>query len=212
MSKGKRRGRARATNCRDCEALLDDDNHSTGSTNRCKQCWCVYQLKYYHEHKGPSKRKPAATHCKTCGDPLTDANRASTKNMCRPCWARYMRDWNRDNREHVREYHRTHHDPAKAKANMLMWKYQLSMDQYGEMLAKQGGVCAICGQVERQIHPRSKRQRALAVDHDSTTEAIRGLLCNDCNRGIGLLGHDVDRLVAAIVYLQAASQRQLDAA
>jgi hypothetical protein len=54
--------------------------------------------------------------------------------------------------------------------------YGLTPAGYDELLASQGGVCAICGR------PRGKNR--LAVDHDHVTGRVRGLLCIRCNRGI----------------------------
>ena len=73
--------------------------------------------------------------------------------------------------------------------------YGLSTEAYQEMLASQGGVCALCG--------GTPGARALGVDHDHATGRIRGLLCSPCNTGIGNLRDDPDLLRKAIAYLEA---------
>jgi len=52
----------------------------------------------------------------------------------------------------------------------------VSLEQYEEMLARQNGGCAICGNP-----PKTRR---LDVDHDHRTGKIRGLLCHRCNRAL----------------------------
>lgn len=70
------------------------------------------------------------------------------------------------------------------------------------MLESQGGVCAICRLPETKLDYRTKKIQELAVDHCHTTNKPRGLLCNSCNRGIGWLGDDADRVTAAAEYLR----------
>lgn len=79
--------------------------------------------------------------------------------------------------------------------------YGISIDEYERMLKEQRGVCACCGQSETYVHSNGKVY-ALSVDHDHATGKVRGLLCHACNRAIGLLGDSVDRLQAAIDYLE----------
>ena len=67
-----------------------------------------------------------------------------------------------------------------------------SPERYAELSAAQNGVCAICGGVDT---------RELCADHDHATGVIRGLLCGNCNTGIGKLRHDVKILRAAIEYV-----------
>jgi hypothetical protein len=58
--------------------------------------------------------------------------------------------------------------------------YGISLPHYEELLRKQHGLCAICARP-----PRGKRP--LDVDHDHESGRVRGLLCGNCNRAIGLL-------------------------
>lgn len=82
-------------------------------------------------------------------------------------------------------------------------RFGLTPDQYISMLDAQGGVCAICEKPERSAK-KGGRIKDLAVDHDHETGAVRGLLCANCNKGIGNLGDSVDILIAAAAYLEAA--------
>lgn len=75
----------------------------------------------------------------------------------------------------------------------LKRKFSLSIEEYTKLLEKQKGVCAICDK---------ECSRALAVDHCHTSGKIRGLLCNNCNRGLGHLKDSVSILRKAINYLE----------
>ena len=70
------------------------------------------------------------------------------------------------------------------------------------LLAKQNGVCAICSQKEKI--GRSANPDVLSVDHNHTTEAIRGLLCRNCNSALGLFKDDLDILESAVRYMRRA--------
>lgn len=75
-------------------------------------------------------------------------------------------------------------------------RYGLTMDQYRTLWRDQGGKCAICEQSER-----TARNRLLCVDHDHESGAVRGLLCSQCNRAIGLLGDSPATLLKAASYV-----------
>jgi len=74
-------------------------------------------------------------------------------------------------------------------------------EEYQALFDKQAGQCAICGVREGHRSCRGRECR-LAIDHDHRTGAIRGLLCNNCNRGLGRFKDSVDVLKAALRYLQ----------
>ena len=59
---------------------------------------------------------------------------------------------------------------------MLLFNYGINQEQYEEMLAEQGGSCAICGKTPEE------EGRNLAVDHDHKTGEIFGILCSLCNK------------------------------
>ena len=92
--------------------------------------------------------------------------------------------WYKANQTKVKAYR----ERNKERISRYRWfynlktKYGLTIDDYEELYRKQKGKCAICGTAER-----SRRNQRLCVDHDHKTGKIRGLLCDNCNRGIGLL-------------------------
>ena len=90
--------------------------------------------------------------------------------------------------------------PVREKERSLRADFGISLEQYDQMLTAQNGVCAICKYPE--THKRNGKVKALAVDHHHGTGKIRGLLCADCNTGIGKLKHDVNVLSNAIDYLR----------
>lgn len=79
----------------------------------------------------------------------------------------------------------------------LKHRFSLSIEQYEVMFREQGGRCAICREF-----PNKKN---LAVDHDHITGAVRGLLCDNCNRAIGQMRDDVQIVKRAAAYLERAS-------
>lgn len=73
--------------------------------------------------------------------------------------------------------------------------YGITPDVYLKMRDKQECKCKICGKTEED------NGRALCIDHCHTTNVVRGLLCDNCNRGIGFLNDDPKILKSAIKYL-----------
>lgn len=64
-------------------------------------------------------------------------------------------------------------------------KYGLTIIEYDEMVMSQCGTCAICGEMETKISPKSGEVQPLSVHHDHATGTILGLCCNACNRASG---------------------------
>jgi len=133
------------------------------------------------------------------------------------------RKWKQENKDKVKEYNRKYakvyiqenkllikgkkkakRDECKENNPITLRKYTLkkygiSIEEYGLMYSKQNGFCAICHKPE--INKRSITN-ALCIDHDHQTNKIRGLLCNKCNKALGLFGDNVSILKEAIKYLE----------
>ena len=78
-----------------------------------------------------------------------------------------------------------------------MRKYKISQQDYEAMKKAQDNRCAICG--NRQLLHINNGE--LNIDHDHKTGKVRGLLCNYCNTGIGMLKDNISTLKNAVKYL-----------
>ena len=77
-------------------------------------------------------------------------------------------------------------------------EYGITLDDYNLMMVHQSDRCAIC------LTDDKGKNDFWCIDHDHQTGKVRGLLCDTCNRGIGLLGDDADNLLSASKYLEAS--------
>lgn len=72
-------------------------------------------------------------------------------------------------------------------------EYGITLSAAEALLVGQGGGCAIC---EKELD-----WTTFCVDHCHDTGAVRGILCNNCNTGIGMMRDDVELIEAAASYL-----------
>lgn len=79
--------------------------------------------------------------------------------------------------------------------------YGIDFKQYEEMLFLQDGKCAIC----KADPPKNQHKTRLNIDHCHTNGNIRGLLCDCCNRALGLMRDNTELLQKAIEYLNKNS-------
>ncbi len=86
------------------------------------------------------------------------------------------------------------------KLNQRMRKYGITANDYHRILEEQGGGCAICG----VKNSGDRKESRLHVDHCHDTGKVRGVLCSNCNLGIGKFKHDSEILIKAAMYLRAS--------
>lgn len=142
--------------------------------------------------------------CKRCGvsKPLSEYNITATKrfrkpSVCRNCWTNYRVRWEGEHPDKRVKYHQKWYGGDGALVRLsykLQNKYGLTIDDYVAMAEAQDGLCAICACPE----PNGR----LCVDHDHETGAVRGLLCHQCNKGVGHFLDSAERCQAAADYLR----------
>ena len=105
------------------------------------------------------------------------------KSSCKKCCRDYMSTHYKNNKNNVKDKN-------------LFQVYGITLKEYNTLLKTQNNVCAIC---KKENLPNSG---SLAVDHDHETGKVRGLLCVQCNRGLGIFYDNISYLENAIKYLK----------
>lgn len=158
---------------------------SDGYRNQCKSCAAAYARKYRAEHK----EELAAYHRKHYAE---HKEKRDT----------YQREYNAEHREEVNARSRRWRaeNTERAVNISLKHRFDITLDDYNAMLEAQGSSCAICGRTPEE------EGRRLSVDHDHETGKVRGLLCNNCNRGIGYLQDNSSLCRLAANYLDTLNK------
>lgn len=96
---------------------------------------------------------------------------------CKPCKQAKDKIWNDANKE--RNFH-----------YKTLSKYGISGERYRELMAT-SDCCEVCGSETR-----------VCYDHDHDTMEFRGVLCQKCNTGVGLLGDSLEDVLRMVDYLR----------
>ena len=174
--------------CEYCKRPYDDfpSHHSKYCGRDC-----------YFKSKG-SRLVEGMKKCSKCGEtkPVADfckdkRNETGLKSNCRICARKMTEIWRQNNTAHIAKYRRE--SPLRFSWE-LKTKYNLTVDQYQNMVLTQNGKCAICHE-----------ETELQVDHCHKTNRVRGLLCFKCNIAIAHFNDSPYLLAEATKYLEACS-------
>lgn len=185
--------------CRDCDVWKPLDQFQVnkrrpdGHGSYCKPCFNARTKASYAKRvaatgrqvKSREKLPEGTRHCPDCNEvksledfPNSKSGKKGRGSYCRPCHNARGRETRNRLYGGSREYH-------------LRRRYGIGDADFQRMLAAQGGVCAIC----KGPDPRH-------VDHDHVTGKVRGILCFNCNGGLGYYRDNVEYLGEAIRYLR----------
>ena len=192
--------------CRDCgswkplEQFCANSKRPDGRGSYCKDCFNVRsKLSYAKRLKEKTGRAVQVArvvpeghrYCPDCGSirpladfPLSRNDTGGHGRYCKPCHNARGKA-NIAKRGGSREYH-------------LRRRYGIGQAEFDELLAQQEGVCAICGAPDPQH-----------VDHDHRSGWVRGILCFNCNGGLGQFRDNPVFLADAITYLKGTTWQRV---
>jgi len=120
--------------------------------------------------------------------------------------ARHYAKHAEEQRARAREWYWANWERAQQqkRRRVLRSRYGLTEEQYVAL----GTACQICGATEDgRTNGKTKKPFRLAVDHVRGSKTVRGLLCGNCNCGIGYFKHDEALMLKAVEYLRLTSRR-----
>jgi len=100
----------------------------------------------------------------------------------------------------ARYYKKYKQNPKHKELNwkaQLKFRYNITLEDYDILLKSQNNKCAIC----ESDSPGAKKNR-FSIDHDHESGKIRGLLCDNCNVGLGRFNDNINNLIKSIEYLK----------
>lgn len=171
-----------------------------GYQARCKKCGKEDQRKRYTAN--PGKLRDYERKRYVANPERKKANSGKRYAANTEAAKKYGCDWRQANPERTKEtarrygiiYRELHSE--QMREGKIKQLYSITADEYFSRLMEQGGKCAIC----RSDTP-GRGNKHFSIDHCHKTGNVRGLLCDRCNRGLGMLREDVTILEAAVSYL-----------
>lgn len=143
--------------------------------------------------------------CSKCKEPLEDASEfynkcASSKDglqpMCRICQGILSTVYGRKNSEKRKRFRKD--NPHIKRFDHLKRRYNTDIESISNIMNEQRGICPICE--KSLVYPDSRIN--YSIDHNHNTGKVRGLLCGDCNRALGIMKEDKKAILAMVSYLE----------
>jgi hypothetical protein len=113
---------------------------------------------------------------------------------CKKC----IKDYQKINAVRIKEKKKT--SSYYVKLGNKKGTFQVTQQEYLHLKNKFKNKCAIC-----KLEPKPSRR--LSIDHNHELKKIRGLLCDNCNHGLGKFFDSIELLSNAIKYLKAANNK-----
>ncbi len=176
----------RCNQTKDLSLFSKDKLRKDGHQGRCKAC-CSKLTKEWSSNNSLKKSEYSRLYYSQNKDKVKVVNAIRYKQNPEKHLS-YSKKWREQN-------------PEQFRGNLLksrFWPYlswSEALNQYNSILEKQNYSCGICHK------HKSNFSKEFAVDHNHETGVVRGLLCDNCNKGLGLLGDNMVSVKNALDYL-----------
>jgi hypothetical protein len=149
---------------------------------------------------------PKKTHCKN-GHEFTEENTYTVKGLttryCKAC--RMLNEASSHDKHRVeinirkteRRSRLTKEDRRRENLRQIGW----TLERFNSSLVEQNGLCAVCSCI-LTFEDKAGRTRANADHEHCVPPKPRGVLCGNCNLGIGNLQDNIELLKKAVEYLE----------
>ncbi len=181
-----------------------------------QQCTCCGKIRPIDEYDWAMGHTSRKKQCKACRNIYLKKWRAKNREKLQKQDKIYNKSYHAKHKERINKRHKlTYHKnrekhlarrkkwherhPEKDKNSRLFLRYKLTLAQCEAMDKAQEGKCLLCGQ-DPTITKRGRKQ--LVVDHCHKTGTVRGLLCDVCNRALGMFQDSPTLLRIAADYLE----------
>lgn len=188
-----------------CAICGQEFQHEVRAGTQPKYCSGQCRRRATWEQRKTRRDSVIEQRCPRCLEtkPITEFS-SMTQAYCRPCHASYARELRKG---------RTPEQRAKTRIQENAYRHGIDAQALLELVDQQGGLCAIC---QSDLNGDARRWH---IDHDHACcpntsgdkgrqrkrgcgKCIRGILCANCNVGIGMFADDPSALRAAAAYLE----------
>lgn len=153
----------------------------TIQSKRCSDCSETKSWEFFYKDK--RSKDGLQRRCKTCHAIRAREWWAKNGKQAYQQHKQQQQDWRVKNPERYAARQRRYH---------LRRKYGFDQAEFQQRIVEQGGKCACCGDGGIE----------LVVDHCHRVGKVRELLCQSCNKMLGCANDSVQRLMAAVRYLE----------
>ena len=182
---------------KDATEFSKTTGHNDGLTYWCKACFS-----FWHRNRTDAcTEKVLDKQCQRCNTVKSErefARSTLTKDglqkWCKVCRKNYYLE----NRIRIAQYwkDRLEKNPDLNIVKHLKRNYNLTKEQFNDMLRIQNNCCAVC------FTDKPGGHGTWHIDHDHVTGKLRELLCNRCNFVLGMVKDDGALLIKLMLYLQ----------
>lgn len=170
-------------------------------TRKCSVCKTIKPVNEFNScirKSGRKKGKPMTdSACRLCANEKSKTWRNENKED----YLLYLKKWREENEKYRKEYARKrYYSNVDRTKNQRLKRYGLDLEKYNTILSLQNYNCEIC-KCPFNLSDGPHGKGAPNVDHCHKTKKTRGIICNFCNKGLGLFKDNILSLQSAIQYL-----------